>query len=96
MLRLQPEISRLEAWVVALCCAAEEATYTEMTAKDVERIVRDVLTTSGIAAILLHVESTDAGWYVTVRDQGHRNRRLRCAERSAIGGARYEQWVDGV
>jgi len=34
VLRLRPEISRLEAWIVALRCAAEEATYTEITAKD--------------------------------------------------------------
>ena len=65
-----------------------------MTEREVERIVRDVMTTKGVRAALLRAERLDRRWQITVRDESDRIMSFYvpdtpAAVRAAVGG-----WTD--
>ena len=43
-----------------------------MTQKDVERILRDVLTARGLQATVLHAEPRESRWHLTIKDVADR------------------------
>jgi hypothetical protein len=68
-----------------------------MSQKDVERILRDVLTARGMEATVLHAVPRDGRWQLTIKDVADRVFVLEVPDGPAatIRG-RLEHWTDGL
>ena len=65
-----------------------------MQDQDVERILRDVLSTSGLFAAIQGVERKPGGWRVTIRDEGARILSTEVPDgRPGLMRAALTQWV---